>query len=222
MQARRKVLKAEMEKKTQSDASGSSSPSGFMANLLPGQAPTEAQLVEQERAQMLERVRVLVAKEEEQMLKEQRESLTEKVKQTLSEEGGGIIEDKRMSEGENKPQEEFTLDRSLSMEGLQEGFREGLEQGEEIARAQEEGRARLVRVKEEVEEQVRIAREKELAEWEVKTKAELEAAKERRVAQMRGEMDMLVKSERLKVSRFTFPLFISVLGVCETLCRAIM
>ncbi|GAQ78441.1 hypothetical protein KFL_000130220 [Klebsormidium nitens] len=201
MQARRKALKTEMEKKSQSDSSGSGSPSGFMANLLPGQALTETQLVDQERAQMLERVRVLVAKEEEQLLKEQRESLTEKVKQTLSEEGGGVVEDKRMSEGENKAQEEFTLERSLSMEGLQEGLREGLGRGEEIARAEEEGRARLARVKEEVEEQVRVAREKELAEWEARTKGELEAAKERRVAQMRGEMDMLVKSERLKLAK---------------------
>lgn len=203
MQSRRKELKAEIEGKLRDDSSSSGSPSGFMTNLLPGQQLTEAQLLEQERAQMLERVRALVAKEEEQLLKDQREAVTEKVKRALSDEGGekggAVVEDKRMSEGENKPQEEFTLNRSLSMEGLQEGFGEGLERGEEIARAEEEGRVRLARVKEEVEEQVRKAREEALAEWEAKTRGELEAEKERRVAQMRGEVEMLVKSERLKV-----------------------
>lgn len=206
MQSKRKAIRAELEQKYRDDSSGS--PSGFMANLLPGQQLTEAQLLDQERAQMVERVRLQVAREEDQLLKEQREGLTEKVKRTLTEEGErspSDVEDKRMSEDENGP---FQLDRSLSMEELQEGFRNGgLDENAlraEIAMAEEEGRARLVAVKREVERQVKEAREKELAAWEAQTGAEFEAEKARKVAQMRSDMEMLVKSERLQVGVWGF------------------
>jgi hypothetical protein len=204
MQSKRKAIRAELEQKYRDDSSGS----GFMANLLPGQQLTEAQLLDQERAQMVERVRLQVAREEDQLLKEQREGLTEKVKRTLTEEGErspSDVEDKRMSEDENGP---FQLDRSLSMEELQEGFRNGGSDENalraEIARAEEEGRARLVAVKREVERQVKEAREKELAAWEAQTGAEFEAEKARKVAQMRSDMEMLVKSERLQVGVWGF------------------